>query len=216
MLKGIVFDLDGTLVDSLSVTFDAFNHAILSLGGLKHTPQEIMRHFGVGEPEIFAKILGTDKAEAAYEASKTYMGQSLGQVPLHPGVEDLLEKLKSAGVPLAIFTGRSWDTTEIILKHHHLLDRFITVVCHDHVSQAKPSPEGLFMALGRMKIEASECLYVGDSWQDIRLAHAAGSQAVAALWDLLVDRKTLAAQEPQYFAERPIEVLDIWENAKII
>ena len=67
-IRAMVFDLDGTLVDSLAATFDAFNHGIQVAGGKKHTPEEIMQYFGPGEDQIFAKIVGSSRAKEAYDA----------------------------------------------------------------------------------------------------------------------------------------------------
>jgi HAD superfamily hydrolase (TIGR01509 family) len=213
MLKGIVFDLDGTLVDSLSTTFDAFNFGITQLGGRVHTPQEIMNYFGTGEHEIFAKILGKDQAEAAYSLCRAYLNQNLTQIPLHSGVGDLLENLKSSGIPIAIFTGRSWNTTELILKHHQILDRFVTVIANDHVAQPKPAPDGLHLALSRMKLHPSEVLFIGDSPMDMVASRAAGSKGVAALWDLLANRQELEPHEPHHWANHPLDIWDIWKNS---
>jgi HAD superfamily hydrolase (TIGR01509 family) len=213
MLKGIVFDLDGTLVDSLATTFDAFNHGITKFGGKVHTPAEIMAYFGPGEGEIFAQILGADKAEAAYEACRDYMDANLSRVPLHSGVGELLESLKSAGVPISIFTGRSWNTTEMILKHHGLMDRFITVVANDHVDAPKPSPEGLHLALSRMKLEPQQVLFVGDSPADMIASRAAGARGVGALWDLQAERTLMEPHEPHHWADHPNEIWNVWERA---
>ena len=212
MLKGIIFDLDGTLVDSLTTTFEAFNHGIVEHGGRIHAPHEIMKYFGPGEGQIFAKLIGEDKAESAYAACKNYLDANLARVPLHEGVGDLLEKIKSSGIPIAIVTGRSWDTTEMILKHHGLLDRFVTVIANDHVSSPKPSPEGINLALLRMKLEPTQAIYVGDSWVDIRAAHSAQCQGVAALWDALADRSQLEPHEPHHWAETPRLVWQVWES----
>lgn len=150
-LKGIVFDLDGTLVDSFGLTLKAFNHALASQGEKQRTADEIMRFFGPGERQIFAAMLGSEaKAQAAYAAYRSYVDENLSQALLHAGVTELLEGLGSAGLPVSIFTGRSWATTEIILRHHRCLERFVTIVAHDHVTSAKPSPEGLLLALRRM------------------------------------------------------------------
>lgn len=211
MLKGIVFDLDGTLVNSLATTFDAFNHGIVRLGGRKHTPQEIMKYFGPGEREIFAKILGAHQAEQAYELCRTYFNENLGKMPLHDGVAELLEKLKSAGVPISIFTGRSWDTTEMILSNHRLLDRFITVIANDHVSSPKPAPEGLHLALSRMKLDPKEVLFVGDSPADMLVSKSAKSNGVAALWDLQANRAELEVYQPAHWASHP---MDVWKIFK--
>ena len=210
-IKGFVFDLDGTLVDSLGTTFDAFNHAIVQSGGKKHTPAEIMAHFGTGESQIFAKILDEERAESAYALSRSYMDENMGTVPLHDGIGDLLEKLKSSNIPISIFTGRSWDTTKIILTHHGLLDRFITIVANNHVTKPKPSPEGLVLALSRMKLMPHEVFFVGDSPVDIIAGKEAGSPSIAALWDLIAQKTLLEPCEPDHFANHPLHVWDIWK-----
>lgn len=211
MAKGIIFDLDGTLVDSLATTFDAFNYGIVSMGGTRRTPQEIMKYFGPGEGEIFAQIVGRDKAEAAYEASRHYLDEHLADVPLHIGIPELLEKLKSNGVPISIFTGRSWNTTEMILKHHRLLDRFITVVANDHVSSPKPSPEGVHLASSRMNLHPQDVFFVGDSPVDMLASRRAGAQGIAALWDLMAEKTLLEVHEPHHWVTEPSDVWKIWE-----
>jgi HAD superfamily hydrolase (TIGR01509 family) len=214
MIKGIIFDLDGTLVDSLSVTFDAFNYSFAQCGGKKLTPAEIMAHFGTGEYEIFAKILGDSHAMTAYNACKSYMDSHLAEVPLHEGIGDLLELIKSEGVPISIVTGRSWDTTELILKHHRILDRFIRVVANDHVDLPKPSPEGLHLALSHMNLQPSEVLFIGDSPVDIMAARSAGSRGVAALWDLLANKDLLEPHQPHHWVNHPKEIWEVWKELK--
>ncbi len=209
-VRGVVFDLDGTLVDSLSVTFAAFNHGIVSQGGIQHEPLELMKYFGPGEDKIFAAILGCErKAEDAYLACRQYLDDNLDRVPLHSGILDLLEELKRRSIPISIFTGRSWNTTEVILKYHGMLDRFVTVIANDHVGNPKPSPEGLHLALTRMNMEPSEVLFVGDTWTDMRAAQSAGARGIAALWDLMADRDQMAAYAPYHYVERPAEILQL-------
>lgn len=215
MLRGLIFDLDGTLADSLSLTWDAFNHGFRSVGSIDRTPKEIMAHFGTGEGEIFAKMIGRDRAAEAYDACRAYTETHVGRVPLHEGVPELLHRLRQAEVPLAIVTGRSWDTTEIILDHHGMKDWFMTVVAHDHVASSKPSPEGIHLALSRMKLNPEDILYVGDSHFDIRAAHNAGAGSVAALWDLLSTRDNLAPHLPHYWAEKPSDVWNLWSEHRV-
>lgn len=209
-IQAILFDLDGTLVDSLGATFEAFNIGIQSQGGKPLKPKEILAHFGPGETEIFAKILGRDRAAGAYGAARTYMQENMGRVPLHPGVDELLIKIRESGVPTSIITGRNWETTELILKHHGILDLFKTVIANDHVSQPKPSPEGLLLAMARHGLQPEETIYVGDSPADVLAARSSGAQAVAAVWDLLATREKLSPYEPHHYAEHPADVWKLW------
>ena len=211
-MRGIVFDLDGTLVDSLSVTIAAFNAGFVSQGGKRHTPQEVLSYFGQGEGDIFSRVVGPERSAAAYEVCRQYLDDHIDDVPLHLGVPELLNEVDLLQIPVSIFTGRSWQTTEMILKHHGILDRFLTVVASDHVGSSKPSPEGLLLALKRMKLEPAEVLMVGDSPLDIRAAHRAGAQGVAALWDLQADRKRLEIERPHHWSEKPGRVIEIFRT----
>ncbi len=202
----VVFDLDGTLVDSLSSTFAAFNHGIVAVGGAPLEPKELVAFFGPGETRIFEKLVGADRAEEAFIASRDFMDRNLANVPLHEGVAELLDTLENLGLALAIFTGRGSETTDLILGHHGLLDRFGAVVTSDHVIHSKPSPEGLHMALGKLGVEAARALFVGDSPLDLVAARRAGAIAVAATWDLAVDRAALEAAGPDHWVHAPKDV----------
>lgn len=208
MAKGVIFDFDGTLVDSLGVTERAFNAGIVSQGGKPHTWEELSRYFGTGEDRIFAQILGEEKAAEAYSACRAYLSEHMHEVPLHAGIEALLSGLQERQIPVAIFTGRSWSTTELILKHHGWTDRFVTVVANDHVAKPKPAPLGIELALSRMNLQASEVLYVGDSDVDLLAARAAGCCGVAAFWDSRVRRTALQALRPDHIAYHPEALLD--------
>ena len=208
MTEGIVFDLDGTLVNSLSISFESFNFAMKHFGARSHSAEEII---GYGDySRMFSDTFGVALGPQAYELCLNHFQENLNQVPLHQGAGELLENLKSAGVPIAIFTGRPWDSTEVILKHHGLMDRFITVVAADHVGHPKPSPEGLHLALKRMNLTPARALMVGDSHMDMQAARMAGAHGVACLWDILASREVLERHDPAHWAEKPSDVWNIW------
>ncbi|MGK5088671.1 HAD family hydrolase [Bdellovibrionota bacterium FG-2] len=215
--KGILFDLDGTLIDSLSMTFDAFNHGVTRFGGPPLTHQEISSHFGPGEDKIFEKLVSMKKAQAAYQASIDYTNANLHRVPLHEGIAELLKNLKGTKIPLAIVTGRSWNTTEILLKHHDLLGTFKSVIANDHVPRPKPYPDGVKLASEHLKTSPEHTWFIGDSPVDMLAARSAGSIGIAALWDYTADREKLAIGEPNYWAKEPSEIVALlqstsWEN----
>jgi len=212
MLKGIVFDLDGTLIDSLPVTLNGFNSIFEKLGEKRRSPAEIMSHFGLGEDKIFEKILGSEKSSSAYDLFKQYTQDHLSDIVLHDGVSELLNQIKAHQVPTAIVTGRSWSTTEVILRHHGILDSFLAVIAHDHVTQPKPSPEGIHLALKQLKLKPEEIVYVGDSVVDVLASHSAGARSIAALWDGLIHQEALNLQKPHYLAQNPLDVWSIWKE----
>ncbi len=208
--QAVVFDLDGTLINSLSVTFEAFNRGLESQGSKRLTGHEIMRHFGPSEVVILSKILGSkDKGAAAGAVCHAYMRDNVHGAPLHDGVAEMLDTLKSRGMPIAIVTGRGWESTEGILRHHGMLDRFVTVIANDHVAEPKPAPHGILMAAERIGVPAASVIYVGDSHFDMKAAHRAGAVAAAALWDELIDRPLLESTGPHHWLKHPRELFGV-------
>lgn len=212
MIKGIVFDLDGTLVDSLGVTFEAFNHGINAFGVRTQTPAEILSHFGPGEVKIIEKFVGPENVKQALKLVIQYFQSNLGRIGLHAGVTELLENLKSKRIPLAIFTGRSHPTTRMILEHHRLTQKFVTVVAHEDVKASKPHPEGLLLAVSRMGLKPDEVLFVGDSAVDLKAAHAAHATSVAAAWDSFTIREELLAEKPHHVIDHVNDLWKLWER----
>lgn len=208
-LNGLIFDLDGTLVNSLGPTLDAFNEAITAFGKPRHSPAEIMAYFGTGEREILARIVGHSNADEAYRICRESMDSNMGKMPLHDGVAEMLAELRRLGLPVSIVTGRGEGSTQEILRHHGLTDGFVTVICHEHVSRSKPDPEGVSLALRRMKLAPTEACYVGDMVADMRAAHGAGTRAVAALWDGFCHRDEVLAHEPHHSFDHPRQILDL-------
>lgn len=208
-LKGVVFDLDGTLVDSLKVTFEAFNHGIVAAGAEPPSAEKLSSYFGPGEDKIFEAIVGKTLAPIAYKACRDFLNERLQEVPLHAGVLEMLDELKSRNMPISIFTGRSWNTTEIILNHHNLNERFVSVVANDHAPKPKPSGSGLLLTAKKMQLEPNELLYVGDSAVDIYAAHSAGSLSAGALWDDRANRQQLVNARAHHLLIKPGDLFQL-------
>lgn len=214
-LKGVVFDLDGTLIDSVSFTFEAFNYAIGEVGGSPKTPAEIMQYFGPGETRIFAKLVGDDLAQAAAQLASKYLAKNISRVPLFAGIKEVLEYFRSQGIPLALFTGRESSTTMLILNEHKILNNFIKIVTQDHVENPKPHPEGLDACIRQMRLQPQEVIFIGDSIYDIQAAQRAGSVSCAAVWDLLAEKEQLMKLKPNYVLKSTFEILDLWKVLSI-
>ena len=199
-LRGILFDLDGTLVDSLRVTFAGFNAAWGAFGIPPKSPAEIMAHFGPGERQIFEAVLGDEtKAIDAEARYFDYTQQRLHEAPLFDGIGAMLEDCLAGNIPCGIVTGRGRESTRIILEHHGIYGRLPIIVCHEDVSNSKPSPEGIEKALRHLELTPAETAYVGDMVMDLRAAKRAGCVAIAAGWDSVHDPVAVEKETPDFY-----------------
>jgi phosphoglycolate phosphatase/pyrophosphatase PpaX len=206
-LTTLLFDFDGTLIDSLGPTLTAFQVGIEACGHGKMSFPEIRAHFGAHEMSIFERIVGSAKAPRAYEAYRAHLLQQREKIPLHPGVPSLLQEAQARGLRLGIVTGRGRDSTEALLDHHRLQGTFEAVVTDHDVPAPKPSPLGIQLALQKLGAPPAEACYAGDSWVDVRAALSAGVRAFGARWDPLADFARLAPEDqPHAWLTTPQEI----------
>lgn len=207
MLKCILFDLDGTLVNSLPVTLNGFNHAFQEFGGRVLTPVEMMAHFGPGEREIFARILGEEYADRAEASYFSYTRSRIQEAHLFSGIDRVLKHCRIRGIPMGVVTGRGRKTTDFILDHLEIRENFACVLTHDDLTSSKPSPEGILKALKLLELQPEEALYIGDMWMDIRAAKSANCKAVSAGWDPLHDTFRAESENPDAWVATPEDFL---------
>ena len=211
-LRAVVFDLDVTLVDSLPITIEGFNAACARFGGRDYSRDEIMAHFGPGESQIFARLVGAQNANDAYRIYREYFDENIERVKLHPGVDRVLTELSARNIPMAIFTGRGQATTQSILKALNLTDLFADVVTYNHVTAHKPSPEGLLKACQTLGLEPQSVAMVGDSPSDIKAARSARAAGIAAAWDAWTPHEKLREAGPHHWANTPASVIEYLES----
>ncbi|MBX2988360.1 MAG: HAD family hydrolase [Bdellovibrionaceae bacterium] len=211
--QGIVFDFDGTLIDSLGGAAEVFNEALERLGETPRTLEQIKKYFGTGADRILQAVLqDAERARRAFEVYKEIQKTKALSMPLHGGVPELLETVAEHRIPIAIVTGRHSEDLDIVIERHGIASRFVTIVCDNHLANSKPSPEGILLAAERMKLSPASLMYVGDSVVDIQAAKAAGSAAVAALWDSLIDIPKMREQSPHHYARHPHEIWEIFRG----
>lgn len=215
-MKGIIFDCDGTLLDSLGQAMQSFNHALDEIGEPPRSEQAIKRYFGQAADRIFLNFLNGDekRADAAFTAYLDHQLELAKSTKLHTGVRELLDQLEEEGVPLGIVTGRHARDLEIVLRPHEISDRFICLVADSHLPKSKPAPDGILLAARNMDLAPAQTLYVGDSTMDIRAAHAAGSIPVAALWDQLTKSEEMQKERPEFMAKMPQDVWTFYKGRR--
>jgi AHBA synthesis associated protein len=206
VLRGIIFDLDGVLVNSFEVMRQAFALAYREIVGTGDPPfDEYRRHMGRYFPDIMRDMA----LPAAMQEPFVRESQRLaGQVEIYAGIPAILAALREQGIRLAVATGKSGWRARSLLATIGLLDPFDTVIGSDEVARPKPAPDIVLKALSELDIPPDQVIMVGDAPADIRSAEAAGVFPVAALWGEAEADELIAAQ-PGAMLLRPADLLTL-------
>jgi pyrophosphatase PpaX len=192
----VLFDLDGTVVDSGGIILASMRHATREVLGRDFGDTELMQ--AVGGPGLEAQM-AVFAPERVDELVRVYRAHN---EPLHEeleacdGMEDVLVRLHREGRRLGVVTAKRRSTVELAFARVPVAHLFETVVGGDETEKHKPDPEPLLLAAERMHASPVETAYVGDSPFDIRAAKAAGMYAVAVTWGRIHDRSKLEREEP--------------------
>ena len=178
----IIFDLDGTLIDSLPATFKAFQEAVEPFIGRRPAVSEILDRFGPADHRIVSDWVGPGSAAAALERLYAAYARESARVGPFPGMRDLLEDLSRAGRRLALFTGRGRPSTDLLLDSTKLSGFFEATVTGEEAERPKPFPDGLLRVLDLLGACAEDAVYVGDTVKDAEAARSAGMAMIAAVW----------------------------------
>ena len=189
--RTIVFDLDGTLVDSLPLVLGAIRHAIAPHGG--EVSMDIFAHLG-GPPETFMRNLVKDPGHVpeALRRMYAYHHQNAHLIRPYDGARPLLERLAAGGVQAAVWTGRDRASTDVLLRAHGLDALLAAVVWGDDLASHKPDPAGLIEILSRLGCPAAETLFVGDADVDVLGGDACGVDTVLIRHQRTIERHVLA------------------------
>ncbi len=175
--EAVVFDLDGTLVDSLPLVLRAFSHALEPFG--PRPTMDLFAQLGGPPKRIFANLLGGERhVPAALERLDDFNRDHHHLIRPFDGVHPFLNELRGRGRTLGIWTGRDRETTQHLLEVHQLGGYFSAVVCGDDFATHKPDPEGLREVLRLVGRAPAEVLFVGDADVDVLGGVACGVDTV--------------------------------------
>jgi pyrophosphatase PpaX len=211
-ITAVVFDLDGTLIDSFALIATSYRHAARMVLGRILTEEEVVARWG--EPlAVRAAHLAPGQTEAFIAAYTAYYDAH--HDPLcHPfsGVPEMLATLASRGCRLAVATSKRRRSTLQALERCGLGSWIQTAVCAEDVRMPKPAPDPVAEALARLGVAPPAAWMVGDAAFDIQAARGAGVRSVAAMWGTR-ERETLLAARPDYVAMRPDDVAPLVASA---
>jgi len=177
-LSAIIFDLDGTLVDSSEAIAECINYALTRKGLPQADPQVIKRSIGTPLEEMFAPFIESDPTDLVPLYREQYKRVFLEKTHLLPGVKEALDSIKKRNYRLAVATTKPRYFADPILEHLGIRAFFDAVAGGEEVSQLKPAPDLLLLAMKRLDAKAHETLCVGDHPVDIAAADSAGIRVI--------------------------------------
>lgn len=199
-LPAVLFDLDGTLIDSIELILSSMRHAFAKFG--RPVPSDAEWLEGVGIP-LFTMFRRYAESDAQLgELIDGYREYQLAHhdrlVRGYDAVSETLALLEERGHPLAVVTSKSDVLARRGLRQAGIDRHFDVIVSCDSTSRHKPHPEPVLLALDRLQCPAERAFFVGDSVHDIEAGNAAGVRTVAALWGPFT-RDQLSPARPRHF-----------------
>lgn len=194
--KAVVFDLDGTLVDSVELITLSFQHAIREVLGREASREEAVQHVGTPLRQQMVRMSPEHADELVAVYREFNHREHDRMLKLYDGMLDLLDRLTKAGVKLGLVTSKSRATTQMAFDLTGIEPYFDATVCCDEAPGNKPSAEPILFCLAGLHTAPEDATYIGDSPADIQAAHAARVTAIAVSWGVF-DTAALAAENPE-------------------
>ena len=204
----VLFDLDGTLIDSGAMILASMRHATSSVLGRAIPDEELLAT--VGGPGLVAQMRALDasRVDDLVEAYRLHNEALHSQLEPCVGIEDALAELRRQGRRLGIVTAKRHATVQLAFEVLPQLEPFFDVVVGaEDTERHKPHPEPLLLALARLDARPDQAAYVGDSPFDVRAAKAAGIAAIAVSWGGIHSSERLADAEPDELVHDAEELL---------
>ena len=209
-IRTVLFDLDGTLIDSAGLILASCHHTMEAHGLPARTDEEWLCHMGTPLTSHFAAWndeRGTMEAMiATYRAFNSAHHDAM--IREFPGVADMVRALRAAGLAVGVVTSKLTWTAARGLRLFGLEEAMDVVVCADMVTRPKPHPEPVETAVRMLGADPATTVYVGDSIHDMQSGRAAGVLTAAALWGPFT-RAQLEPAQPDFWLEEPAQLLDL-------
>jgi len=217
-VEAILFDLDGTLVDTAT---DFVN--VLNLQRRQHNfepldSQLIRDTVSNGARALTKLAFGGNPGEEAFERKRLellelYAACAGDQAQLFEGMDNALCHFEKHNIPWGIITNKPRRFTEILLDKLSLSARSAITLCPDDVTKAKPDPESLFLACDRLNCTAKNAIYVGDHERDIIAGKAANMRTVAARYGYIQDKNSISSWNADFEIDHPSELISLFNTS---
>ncbi len=215
MIKGIIFDLDGTLLNTIEDITDSINIALNEMGFIGDYTTEEMKYFvGSGVDILVQKAIAKYSTEEAKknELKERYnfiygKRKTIKTAP-YEGTIELLKELRKKNITIALLSNKPHQDTLEVIDHYFGLENFDYPFGKREGIPTKPSPKGVFLLLDEMKLKPEEVLYIGDSDIDMKTAKNAHLTKIGVTWGFRT-REELQVNDADYIIDSPNEILKI-------
>ena len=212
MIKAIIFDLDGTLLDTLEDLTDSVNYILRKHGMPERSIDEIRSFIGNGVPTLIARSVpcNTDSETVKIcvsEMMEYYKEHAEIKTKPYDGITELLDELRKRNIPAAVVTNKAEEAAKIRCNAK-FGDVFDLVIGDNGKDKLKPAPDNVFRALKKLNLEKNEVLYVGDSDVDMITAKNAGLKSVGVTWGFR-DEEVLRKSGADNIINTPADLLKL-------
>lgn len=205
MFRAVLFDLDGTLANSICDLADSVNYALAQFGYPVRETENFRYYAGDGIAKMIERALPKNHADAKTVAAvkavfeQRYAGHYADKTVAYDGLCHLIDELKAQGILIAVVTNKAQQFAECVVKKLYG-NRFDLILGLQPGLPAKPDPTALFVAMKQLGVTPEQCAFVGDSAMDIKAGVNAGAFPVGVLWGFR-ERAELAESGARAFAE---------------
>jgi pyrophosphatase PpaX len=208
-LTTVLFDLDGTIIDSVGLIIDSYHHTLRTHGLPARTDEEWLAGIGTPLRVQFAEWAEHPGIEAMIATYRDFnLAHHDSRVLAYPGVADMVRGIRAMGLRTGLVTSKNRSGAERGLRVAGLEGTMEVIIGADDVEHPKPHPEPVFRALDHLGVGADEAIYVGDSVHDMQAGRAAGVRTAAVLWGPFA-RPHLEPALPDHWLERPDQLLQL-------
>ena len=209
-IKGVLFDLDGTLVNTTPLILESFRHTFKQFGMVVPSDSELVAGFGLPMRTAVTAYMPDEMADEFCDAYRAYQRTRHDElIEGIDGVGETLSSLKQSGIKMAVVTSKKRPAAIHDLGCYNLVEYFDTIIACDDCAENKPLPGPSLMALKRLGLNGADCLAVGDSPYDLQSARAAGCQTAAVRYTSFDWNFILNEGKPDYVLNKMTDLLTL-------
>jgi|SRR5690554_2440060 len=213
MFKAIIFDLDGTLLDTISDLTSSLNAALKEVNQDEYTDEQVITFVGNGMRRLVDLALhekaSNQEIDHVLERFKFHYAQNYNvKTKPYPNIVDTVYQAKELGFALGVCSNKANEYVQQLMSHHFKEDTFDFVLGEVEFIERKPAPDMALEVAANLGVAPRECLFVGDSTVDIQTAKAANMPIVAMTYGFNSEEKLLS-ENPEYTADNANELLRI-------